>query len=712
MPERWERELAKLHEVDVREPVVRERVDRGPRADTLQPRRDRLIAGVVAGAVAIAALGFLWRTSPGTSDRVGKAAAELPVLSVSFHDSEVIPEGPDSSYRRVQTTISYGAARDEDFTSTTTLGAIVEWVSVDDLTRFLPGPTVGSRIEFEADGNAPRALIGEPDQWPNFERFTEIEQLPEVPGDYVLVFEADYPEGAARTARYVHLVEPDVLQLVATEGGEPDAASAAAYVDGDMAEGALSGSWYTASDFGLQLDPRSPEFASDAWLPIPVGSRMVLATSATSATGGFFESYEAFDPNAPLPNDLLEGTATIEEPSGRRLLAVDVTWVHPSPGGGDSSTTERALFFFPIEITGAPEPTEPPPTEASPSPVPANAVMIDIRRSTEGTSGDPQATANFDDQDVSMCPNGWSLIEPDGTSSGWVIFDCGQNEEFTAPAGTPIFVEGDYTSLEATAQGLEDRTEHGTDQVPAVEPGSVVSYTFDVTWADGSEASFWLVLTVSEAATTTESSVLRIRCGTEGAEVLTPDVVAQPDGVHVEVENPAGAASLAFALAVSPDGSSFSGTLVDAGRVWPIDPGEFFVECLEMPSDVYLGLRTARFEVVDPNGFWVPGTPECAEDDSLLKIQAYDGGGADYVNDEMAIRALLHSIEPMDEVRLPGYPEGPGVKEGRYVVVRDGRVVAVVFVGLSEEEDPEGPGLTKVTGEACASSGIAQGGLG
>jgi hypothetical protein len=207
------------------------------------------------------------------------------------------------------------------------------------------------------------------------------------------------------------------------------------------------------------------------------------------------------------------------------------------------------------------------------------------------------------------------------------------------------------------------------------------------------------------------ADVLRIRCGNAGADVLTPVVAAQPDGVHLRIEEARPLDAVEFANAAKPD-DSFGGPVRDGSGVWPIEPGSFFVECLESLAETYQGLETARFDVVDPNAYWVPGTPECARDDSMLRVHAYDGGGADYVDDEAAIRGILHSVQPSDEVRIPFYPEGGGSKDLRYVVVRDGLVVAYVFVGLTDEEDPQGAGLTEVTGEACGSSGIAQGSLG
>lgn len=60
MPERWERELRKLRRVEMQEPSVRERIDRGPKDQRL-PGRERLIAAIVAFAVFGVAGAFAWR---------------------------------------------------------------------------------------------------------------------------------------------------------------------------------------------------------------------------------------------------------------------------------------------------------------------------------------------------------------------------------------------------------------------------------------------------------------------------------------------------------------------------------------------------------------------------------------------------------------------------------------------------------------------------
>jgi hypothetical protein len=74
MPERWERELRKLRGIEVDETIVRERVERGPSADRPPPRRGALIAGIVAGAVAISGVVFLGQASDPQEDVVPHAS--------------------------------------------------------------------------------------------------------------------------------------------------------------------------------------------------------------------------------------------------------------------------------------------------------------------------------------------------------------------------------------------------------------------------------------------------------------------------------------------------------------------------------------------------------------------------------------------------------------------------------------------------------------
>jgi hypothetical protein len=367
MSERWRSELRKLDELEPPPRMIDEARSRLPSGVPEATGRSRIVAAVVAFVVFALAGSFAWRafeTDPAVDPSPVAPAplADLPVLTVRFTGAGMI----DGDMRRVDTVIDYGDAREEDFTSTTPEGAIVEWVAVDDLTSFVPGPTVGGDVAIEADGEDPRVLIGPPDAWPDFDRFERIEQLPTTPGDYVLVFEADYAEGTARTARRVRIVEPGAVQLSLMEGGNLDAATATAYVDGTGVPGFLSSSSFAQSDVGSSTVPRSPELDGVEPLLVPQRAPLIVPDEIDDATAGLTETYERTPKELPL--DLLAGGTTITSPPGDYLLAVDATWAHGKVGWASEGTRETARFFFPVQVTGTASSEEPPPPTATVEP--------------------------------------------------------------------------------------------------------------------------------------------------------------------------------------------------------------------------------------------------------------------------------------------------------------------------------------------------------
>ncbi len=461
MPERWERELSKLRHIEMQEPAVRGRIERGPMGDHLPPRRDRLAAAVVAASVAIAATAFLWQVLPGDDrSNISGSSGDPPTLFVTFESDGRIDDGSEDQPRRVDTTISYGDAREESFTSTTPLGAHVDWVTAEDITRFVPGPTVASGIDFVTDGDHARVLIGEPDEWPNLALLDEIERLPDTPGEYVLVFEADYPEGIARTARRVRIVPTGVLQLDLRESGSDTAASGFAYVDGRRTEGFLSSTWFTAGDLRGQSEPRPPRFGDAAWLSVRSGSPILLGSAATEARAGLFATYDDFDLDARLPVDLL-ADASVVGPEGRHLLAVSVTWRHGKTGYGQDGTEERLLLFFPIELVAeepelVPSPAASPEPSSTPSPLPTATpspsvpmepgIMVRIYGLGERSDDMPIVTATFGGQTRRGCVEAFKWTLPDGTRVDEALgrkdglLSCSYDPLFQAAPGTPIVV--------------------------------------------------------------------------------------------------------------------------------------------------------------------------------------------------------------------------------------------------------------------------------
>ena len=255
MPERWERRLQALTEVHA-PPSIDRRLEEGPRSHDVGPTtKGRLAAGLVAFAVFAAAGAFAWRAFDGDATQTLPADSRgLPTLSVDLQSAGPVEDMPEDEdpWLRVDTVIDYGDVHQEGFTSTSPAG-LPKWVAVEDLSPLVPGPAAGSPVAITSDGEDARVMIGQPADWPNFDQFERIDTLPAEPGEYVLIFAADYPEGMALTARTVTLVPAGTLQLTLEEGGALDAARASASVDGQLLGGFLSTSRFTQSDVSGEL---------------------------------------------------------------------------------------------------------------------------------------------------------------------------------------------------------------------------------------------------------------------------------------------------------------------------------------------------------------------------------------------------------------------------------------------------------------------------
>ena len=114
MTRRWERELRTLKDVPAPLERIRERAARPPAGDAsmdLPPRRQRIVAGMVAFAVFAVAGAFAWRAFEVDSAPIVTAPSnELPVLSVRLDGSGPIDDGSGGDLRRVNTVIDYGDA--------------------------------------------------------------------------------------------------------------------------------------------------------------------------------------------------------------------------------------------------------------------------------------------------------------------------------------------------------------------------------------------------------------------------------------------------------------------------------------------------------------------------------------------------------------------------------------------------------------------------
>jgi hypothetical protein len=362
------------------------------------------------------------------------------------------------------------------------------------------------------------------------------------------------------------------------------------------------------------------------------------------------------------------------------------------------------------------DPSSTPAGTPRPSPGSSGSVVVDIRRSSEET-GDPEAIARLGDQEVWMCPDGWTLVGPDGTKND-VIFDCGQSDVFQAPVGTPIEVTGDFVTLHESA-GVTGNRHPGTGEaVPPLEPGTIITLGYEVTWDDGSEASFWLLLTVQEPETTEERGIVVWIYGLGERSTEVPIITMTYGG-----ETKRGCTE-AFAWTL-PDG-----TRVDeaSGRndsilprcsyepLFTVPPGVPITVEVPTATEVFVTRTMTPFyggrdgfgaSARWPGGgegdftvtFEVAGAPsdrdielDCAEEDRIA-FTTPDGprilpGGSAYIRGNMQGFQQIDVIEQMTRE-----PDGSTEWDGTWQVVRGASVIAAVEFG-------------SLSGVACRGSGI------
>jgi hypothetical protein len=167
--------------------------------------------------------------------------------------------------------------------------------------------------------------------------------------------------------------------------------------------------------------------------------------------------------------------------------------------------------------------------------------------------------------------------------------------------------------------------------------------------------------------------VAEIVCEADGSTIVrTPQVLVQPDGVHVHVvsrlDEPAQIVGL--------------GNDVDSGEtdyVTPhVAPGPVGVACY--PFSLHETLQdppTEPIEILDPSGFYVDGEVQCSG-----TISSMIGDFAEPPIEGMRVpletaRAAIRGLDNDDQVFHVGYPEQP---DPSVAVRRDGQLVATFSV--------------------------------
>jgi hypothetical protein len=193
--------------------------------------------------------------------------------------------------------------------------------------------------------------------------------------------------------------------------------------------------------------------------------------------------------------------------------------------------------------------------------------------------------------------------------------------------------------------------------------------------------------------------VLQIVCDSSGTQVLTPIVRAQPDGLHVLVDDRAGVGS----VSIRPTDPIYGDDVILSSASRGVQD-EFFDEVAPGAADVVCTgdflresevdtLPWVRFEVVDPGGYFVSYGLDCSMS-ARHDIADVSGRGSAAELTRTAVDGIL----PTDRVEQAGYVEGE--RQNWIRVVRSGSGVASLhFYERSRES-------RLISGSACAGSGI------
>jgi hypothetical protein len=192
--------------------------------------------------------------------------------------------------------------------------------------------------------------------------------------------------------------------------------------------------------------------------------------------------------------------------------------------------------------------------------------------------------------------------------------------------------------------------------------------------------------------------VAEIVCESDGSTtVLTPQVLAQPDGVHVHIlshlDEPA--------------------EIIDLGH--DVDPGETQWVSHAPPGTIETACNpfshhdsgeappTTPVEILDPDGLYLDGELECG---FLGTVWSMTGDFAEAPREGLVAplddaRAAIGGLGNSDEVRYAGYPSSG---DRQVVVVRDGSVVASFDLVTFDGERWIAAGAT-----GCSGTGIEAG---
>jgi hypothetical protein len=190
-------------------------------------------------------------------------------------------------------------------------------------------------------------------------------------------------------------------------------------------------------------------------------------------------------------------------------------------------------------------------------------------------------------------------------------------------------------------------------------------------------------------------SVGEVVCESDGSTtVLTPEVMAQADGVHVRIVSH-------LDETASVDGLGFDVEPGDTERVSLTPPGTAGIACNPFSNhDSGEVPPTTPIEILDAEDLYLDGELDCGLFSTVWNMI---GEPAEAPLEEGVVplseaRASISGLEAQDEVRFAGYPSS---RDRNVVVVRDDNVIASFEFVTFDGED-----WVAMSARGCEGSGV------
>ncbi|MDP9328188.1 MAG: hypothetical protein M3P10_08270, partial [Actinomycetota bacterium] len=599
----------------------------GPRRELPNDGRQRLVAGVVAFAVFIAAGAFAWRafgttTTTGTEPTPSSDVVSV-VLDLSSNDGNpaaTLSSG-DGAQHGVRETYEWCGSDGN------CVGGTADFSFYPPVSEYLLVPE-GTPVTLTGDGNIGHlaTLLPNGEKAPTHVLALTSEPVtPSTPGRYVWTLDAKWDDGSAHYFFGIEVAPredqvPDVLHLTCTPNNatldsgtvraESDGIHIAVDASADVS-GADIVTGSNAEDFaGVGLDPQED------------GSRGIAIAPGSWSVGCYAGARGGI-----VPSDI--GT-----PRVAAFTVVDPDGLYAEPVIGCDSTTTTT-----IDVTGS-------------------------------VPGSDQTWETMIADTAAAIPG---LLPTD------TVRDAGY------PDG-PGFKDGPHPvvvrdgSVIATLQFQELAASGG-------------AWSVDLESCAGSGLGEGVV---SGPTAAPAPDVAVVRCTDGVAEVETPTVRPQPDGVHILVEAPGSGDELGVIFESTIDRSAYLSGSQDPrnGIVREMGAGTWRVACYSGPGEPNgVAGDAPSLEVVDPDGIWIPTTLQCTGQESGISLtQEFSASAKDAIH---AVTGVL----PTDVVEPAGYPEGSSAVLV-WRVVRDGSVVAWLHLRQAGDE------WSVIAGMGCTDAGI------